>query len=241
MGFSRLGFCDDVRFGGHRTCGHLVPDTAKPPETGKNVPDMDNRTYTGPFMGGPYYGRCPPCPVGRLQPMKPSLNMRQNLVRDALARWRWANPRPALGDYFEHEDQRWTVVGFEQRHMPNLAPEMRALVLESSCHACAARYTISLPRWKLSPSPCCHACAAEHTTSQPKILPDGLPFRLHALLRDIAIIKDAISSADFTALALPLVPGRRKPQKLRQALKRMEQRGQFPEGVTLTPTGFRFD
>lgn len=72
-------------------------------------------------------------------------------------------------------------------------------------------------------------------------MPDGLPFRLHALLRDLSLVRAEITQPDFAALALPLVPGRRKPEKLAQALRRMAKRNQLPEGVTLTPSGFRFD
>lgn len=173
--------------------------------------------------------------------MQVSVVDRQNRIREALARWRWDNPRPVVGDYFEQAGQRWTVVGFEHRHVADRATELRALVLESRCCVCGERYTISLPRWKLSPSPSCPTHAAEHVASRPSIMPDGLPFRLHALLRDLSLVRAEITQPDFAALALPLVPGRRKPEKLAQALRRMAKRNQLPEGVTLTPSGFRFD
>lgn len=172
--------------------------------------------------------------------LKPSKVARQNRIREVLARWRSSNPRPGLGDYFEQDGQRWSVVGFEHRHLPNKASELIALVLESQCRVCSAQFVISLPHGKLSPSPNCQACAKAWNESKGAMLPKALPAKLRTLLEELAILRSSITSEDFAALALPLVPGKRKTQKLGDALRRMERRGQFPEGVTLTPVGFTF-
>lgn len=61
------------------------------------------------------------------------------------------------------------------------------------------------------------------------------------MLEELSLVRESMSQADFAALALPLVPGRRKAQKLGDTLRRMAKRDQLPDGVTLTPSGFRFD
>lgn len=179
---------------------------------------------------------------GKYVVLRPSIDDRQNGVREALAKWRLRCPSPTIGDYFEHDNQRWTVIGFDRRHVPNRPARVVALVIESACHTCGEEYEIALTPWHLSPSPSCPRHAGAYEAARRQMLhQDGLPHKLREMLSEAALVRESMSQADFAAAALPLVKGKRREQKLADAIRNLAKRNQLPDGVTLTPSGFRFD